>query len=259
MDLNALAQYSEQVAAMINPKAARDLDQALESLADAGQWDILGQVLPTASEVAARRIVDRLIQQGEYDWLASAACLRRQLRQPGREAPAGRMARQVFRDIDAEEDTEGIPEHIMEEAQELANAAAARRAISERQATQIDRDPVRELIVERLASCLPEQRAGEALLVVAKGCPFDQTRRQAAIKLVNHKQWIRQLVAAKRTTDLIAVSESARLKAVLANAARLLGEQVAELQQAGDHAALRFIAEHHPNGEIRQQAHDALA
>ncbi len=260
MDLNKLAQYSRQVEAMISAATTADVERALAKLVEGEQWELLGLLLPTATEAAARRIVNELLAQSRYEPLARAACLRRQLRRPGLEAPrAGSAARRVFRDIDEEEDAAGVPEHIMEDMQEMADAAAERRTISHRHAAQVDRDPVRDLIVAQLASRLPEPGPGTALLVIAQACPFDQTRRQAAMKLANHKRWMTELLSAKRTADLIAISESAKLKAVAENVARLLGEQLSELERAGDKAALGFVAEHHPNGEIRQAAHDLCA
>ncbi len=260
MDMNLLVEYSRQIEPLITAATSRQVDQALAKLAETEQWELMGALLPTASEMAARRIVSRLLDETEYEPLAGAACRRRQVRRPGL-APAGarRPALTVFRDIDAEEDSAGVPEHIMADVEELADAAAERRAISERHASEVDHDPVRDLIVDQLAARLPEAGAGEALLIIARACPFDQTRRQAAMKLANHKRWISQVAAENRTADLIAISESAKLKAVAENIARLLGEQMAELRQAGDQAALSFVAEHHPNGDTRQAAHQALA
>ncbi len=260
MDMNLLVQHSQQVEALMTAATSRQVEQALAKLTEAEQWELLGALLPTAAEIAARRIVSSLLEQGQYLPLAGAACLRRQLRRPGLAAAgARRPARTVFRDIDAEEDSAGIPEHIMADAEELADAATERRAISERHASEVDRDPVRDLIVDQLTARLPEAGAGEALLIIARACPFDQTRRQAATKLANHKRWVSQLAAENRAADLIAISESAKLEAVAENMARLLGEQIAQLRQAGDQAALSFIAQHHPNDDMRQAAHQALA
>ena len=259
MNKDAITQYSQQIAVMINTTTAREVGQQLEKLIAAEQWELLGRLLPTASEIAARRIVAQLLEHNKYDFLAWAACLRRQLRQPGLEAAGGRVAERVFRDIDAEDDTAGVPEHIMAEAQEIADSAVRHRSVARQRAAEMDRDPIRDLIVDQLAQRLPEAEAGEALLVIAKGCPFDPTRRKAAMKLANHKQWIKQLASENRVVDLIAISESTNLNAVAESIARLLDERIEQLQQTDDQRALRFIAEHHPTREMRQAAQEALA
>jgi len=244
---------------MMNATTSSDVQQALDQLVEDGQWDLLSRLLPTASELAARRIVDRLVAGGQFEVLACTTCLRRQPRHPGLEADFGRPARPMLRDFEAEEDIEGIPEHIMADAQEISAHAAQRREVSMRKAAQIDHDPIRDLIIKQLAARLPESGPGEALLTIAKACPFAHTQREAAMKLANHEQWIKQLAATGRTADLIAISSSARLDAVTKNLARVMGKQFSELQQSGDQAALNFIGQHHPDGEVKGAARDALA
>jgi len=216
-------------------------------------------LLPTASELAARRAVARLSEHEKYESLAWAACLRRQPHRPGLEAGLSSPSRPILRDFEAEEDTEGVPEHIMAEAQEISASAAQRRAVSRRKAAQIDRDPIRDLIIKQLANRLPSAGAGQALLTIVKACPFAHTQREAAMKLANHKQWIQQLASAQRTSDMIAISNMARLQAVAQNIARAMSQHLAQLQQDGDEAAISFIAEHHPDHEMRQAAHAALS
>jgi len=244
---------------MMNATTSADVQQALDRLVEDEQWDLLSHLLPTAAELAARRAVDRLLEHNQYEALALAACLRRQPRQPGLDADLPSPARPTLRDWAAEEATEGIPEHIMADAQEISASAAQHRAVSMRKAAHVDRDPIRDLIVKQLADRLPNSGPGEALLTIAKACPFGHSQREAAMKLANHKQWLKQLSAAGRTADLIAISNSARLDAVAENLARGIAEQIPELQQSDDQAAINFIAKHHPDGEVRRAAHDALA
>lgn len=170
----------------------------------------------------------------------------------------GRGGQPVFRDLDAEEGTAGVPEHIMADVEEMADAAARRAGAARQQASRVDRDAIRDLIVSQLAGRLPEAQAGETLLLITRACPFDATRRQAAMKLANHKRWLAQLGQAGRTADLLAISEAAKLKAVGEQVARILAEHLAELQATGDRAALAFVAECHPNNEVRQAARTAL-
>ena len=259
MDLDILSQYGRQVKAMIEAATSSDVAQALDQLVEDGQWDLLSRLLPTATELAARRVVDRLVAGGQFESLAWAACLRRQPRRPGLEAATTGPSRPILHDFEAEEDIEGIPEHIMADAQEISAHAAQRREVSMRKAAQIDHDPIRDLIIKQLAARLPKSGPGEALLTIAKACPFAHTQREAAMKLANHQQLIKELSAAGRTADLIAISGSARLDAVAKNLAQVMGEQLAELQQSDDQAALNFIGQHHPDAEVRGAARDALA
>ena len=79
------------------------------------------------------------------------------------------------------------------------------------------------------------------------------------MKLANHKQWIQQLARAKRTSDMIAISNAARLQAVAQNIARAMSQHLAQLRQDSDEAAIGFIAENHPDHEMRQAAHATLS
>ncbi len=259
MNPDILARYGQQVKAMMEAATSLDVEQALDRLIDDDHWDLLSRLLLTASELAARRVVDRLLEHEEYQSLVWAACLRRQLRRPGLEAATTGTSRPMLRDFEAEEDTEGIPEHIMAEAQEMSASAAQRRAVSRRKAAQVDHDPIRDLIIKQLADRLPNSECGQALLTIVKACPFAHTQREAAMKLANHKQWIQQLARAQHTSDMIAISNAARLQAVAQNIARAMGQYLAQLQQNSDEAAISFIAENHPDHEMRQAAHAALS
>ncbi len=259
MDLDILSQYGQQVKAMIEVVTSSDVQKALDRLVEDEQWNLLSHLLPTATELAARRTIDRLLEHNRYEPLALAACLRRQPRRPGLEAPVRIPSRPVLRDFDAEEDTEGIPEHIMAEAQEISASAAQRREVSRRKAAYVDHDPIRDLIIKQLADRLPQLDAGQALLTIAKVCPFAHTQREAAMKLANHKQWMEQLARAQCTGDMITISNAARLQAIAQNIARAMSQHLAQLQQDSDEAAIDFIAENHPDQEMREAAHTALS
>jgi len=259
MDLDILSQYGRQVKAMIEAATSSDVTQALDRLIDDDRWDLLTRLLPTASELAARQVVARLLEHEEYGSLAWAACLRRQPRRPGLEGATAGPSRPMLRDFEAEEDTEGVPEHIMAEAQEISDSAAQRRSVSSRKAAQVDHDPIRYLIVKQLAEHLPNAGAGQALLTIVKACPFAHTQREAAMKLANHKQWMQQLAHAQCASDMIAISNAAHLQAVAQNIARAMSQHLAQLQQNSDEAAIGFIAENHPDHEMRLAAHAALS
>ena len=259
MDLDILSQYGQQVKAMIEVVTSSDVQKALDRLVEDEQWNLLSHLLPTATELAARRTVDRLLEHNQYELLALAACLRRQPRRPGLEAATTGPSRPMLRDFDAEEDTEGVPEHIMAEAQEMSASATQRREVSRRKAAQVDHDPIRDLIIKQLAARLPQPDASQALLTIAKACPFAHTQREAAMKLANHKQWMQQLARTQRTSDMIAISNAARLQAVAQNIARAMSQDLAQLQQDSDETAIGFIAENHPDREMRQAAHAALS
>ncbi len=259
MDLDILSRYGGQISMMIEAATSRDVEQALDRLVNDDRWDLLTRLLPTASELAARRSVARLLQHEEYESLAWAACLRRQPRQAGLEASTPGPSRPMLRDFEAEEDTEAVPEHIMAEAQEISASAAQRRAVSRRKSAQVDHDPIRDLIIKQLADRLPDAGAGQALLAIVKACPFANTQREAAMKLANHKQWMQQLASAQRTSDMITISNTARLQAVAQNIAQVMSQYLAQLRQDGDKAAIGFVAENHPDHEIRQAAHAALS
>ena len=79
------------------------------------------------------------------------------------------------------------------------------------------------------------------------------------MKLANHKQWMQQLAHTQRTSDMIAISNAARLQAIAQNIARAMSQYLAQLQQDSDEAAICFIAENHPDREMRQAAHAALS
>ena len=259
MTADILSKYSSQVRALIQTVTSADVQRALDELVENECWELLSHLLPTASELAARRATDRLLEEGQYEILACTACLRRQPRRPGLEAAPGGATRPILRDFEAEEATEGVPEHIMAEAKEISAAAAQRREVSRRGAAQIDRDPIRDLIVHQLAQRLPDPGAGEALLVIAQACPFEHTQRDAALKLANHDKWVKQLADGGRSEDLISVSNSAGLETVAQNIAQVLGELLSEFQEHCDEPAISFVAEHHPDAQIRRAAYDALS
>ena len=258
MNLTALGVHNREVRALVGAATTTQVESAVAALAAQEQWELLGLLLVTAAEAGARRIVRLLIDRQKYEPLAWAACLRRHLR-PSIVAAVGRgLASRVFRDIDAEEDTAGVPEHILADINDLAATADQQRETAQYREAQLDRCPIRTYIVEQLARHLNEPPAREVMLTIARGSAWEETRREAALKLANHQPSLQALLAARRSADLIAVSNSASLQAVAANVAEALGGKLAELREAGDRDALAFVAENHRDSNQRQAARQAL-
>ena len=100
MDLDILSQYSRQVKAMMEATTSSDVQEALDRLVEDEQWNLLSHLLPTATELAARRTVDQLLEHNQYEPLAWAACLRRPMIRlaetgpiPGTRSSQARLAR----------------------------------------------------------------------------------------------------------------------------------------------------------------------
>ena len=258
MQLTTFAQYGDQIQTLIAAATSSQVQSTVDQLIDQEQWELLGTLLPTVSEVAARRIVTGLIEKQVYEPLAPAACLRRQLRPTVSAVATGGIAGRVFRDFDAEDDTAGVPEHILADAQEMSQAADRQRQSAVQRDARVDRDPVRAYIVGQLAKQLGDGSAREVMLTIIKASAWEETRREAALKLVNHKPSVQQLLADQRSEDLIAVSNATGLQAVATTMATSLGEKLPEWEQAGDSHALEFVAENHPDADIRAAAQQAL-
>lgn len=259
MQMNTLARYRDQIEMVIGAATTTQVQSAVDRLVEQEQWELLGTLLVTGSEAAARRITTLLIERGVYEPLAWGGCLRRQLRPTIVSAARRGLTSRVFRDIDAEEDTAGVPEHILADVKEIAAAADQQRESAQKREAQMDRDPIRAYIVDQLARHLTDPPAREVLLTVAKASAWEETRREAALKLANHKPSVQVLLTDDRTADLIAIGNATGLEVVAAKIARALGDKLAQLQQAGDSEALRFVAENHPDAGVSAAARQALS
>lgn len=261
MDLTALVECGRRVERLIHGTALTgELDKAVDDLVAKQQWRLLGEILLTASEISGYRILDRLIEHEQYEVVALAACLRRQLARRG--VAAGRrrgLAKRLFRDFDETDEDAHIPSEIMAEAEQIAEAADRSRNAAERREASLDRDPMRQRMVNRIAEKLvTSDRALEALLVIVHASAFDDTRRGAALKIGNHTPSLRKLARAGRTADLIAIAEASGLQALAENAARAMTEEGSEIPR-DDTAALEFLAKYHPDESVREQAKSALS
>jgi len=259
MDLQKLAEYGRHIEKLMEGKVAWELDRALELVVEKEDWELLGHLLLTASEVSAQRLVRKLLELEVYEPLVWAACLRRQPRRPGEGARRGGVARRIFRDWEAEEDSASIPEHIRADAEEISKQAEETRSAMMVQAAEVDRDPMRDYIVTHLAEKLAtSEEALEALLVVVRASAWEETRRTAALKVANNTLAVSRLARELRSADLLAVAEASTLGAVAGNMATALGQYIDELKAAGDEKGLAFIAEHHPKAATKALAKQTL-
>ncbi len=255
----ALREYAADIQTLIDGLTHRQIDPVLARLCEAAQWDLMATALITAQEVPARAIIDCLIAHGQYLGLVPCACLRRQLRQATLSS-GGSVGAGVFRDLDHEEGGEGIPEHIMAEAEDIAAAAASRRATASVQAANLDRDPLRTLIVTRLSEkMLTERAAVEALILIALASAFEETRREAAMKIANNKRLVAALVKAARISDLVGVGAATGLTSARQNLAKALAVDLERWRTENNRQALEYLAEHHPETGMRDAAAAYLA
>lgn len=253
----ALLRYAPMMETLIEGMTRRQIEPVLERLCQDQQWDLMSVALIVAQEVPARAMIDRLLENRQYQALVPCACLRRQLR--AATLISGGAGTQVFRDFDAEEATEGVPEHILAEAEDIAAAAKARRVTATVQAANVDRDPLRTLIITKLTEkVLTEPEAVEALIAIAQASAWEETRREAALKLANNRRLVAQLVSQGRVEDLVAIAESTKLQSARQNLAAAMGQQLGQYVAAGNRRALEFLAENHPGEAVREAAKAAL-
>lgn len=253
MQLEDLSRHGADVRALFEGLLEVELDHALERLAQAERWELLATVAITASEIPARRITNRLIAEERFVELVLPACFRRQVRRqeviianPGR-------AKRVFRDLDTETDEAGIPEHILQEAQDIAETADSSRMAALSREAGTDRDPLRELIVNAIAQHLnTSETAAEALMAIAKAGQFEDARRTAALKLNNNEIVMRRLARDGRGADMIVVANNSGLESVRVNIARALGPVLGAMRAQQDWESLRWAGKHHPDPRARE-------
>lgn len=259
MDTSLLAQYGRRIEHLLEANVPHRMQEGIEQAVERQDWELLGILSLTGSEISARRMVDAALEAQQYDVLALVACLRRQVRRPHADSPGRGTPRRVLRDLDEEEDTGGIPDYILADVREMKQAAEISREASLRRDAEQDRDPIREYIVESLGERLRTSDAAmEALVVVAKASGWESTRRRAAVKVANHQPSVQRLVTAGRSADLIALGKNAALHSVAANVGKALAQRLDDFASARDKAALQFVAENHPDREGKRAAREAL-
>jgi hypothetical protein len=253
MQLESLSQHGTDVRTLFEGLLEIELDNALERLVRAEQWELLATVAITAAEVPARRIVNRLIAEQRFVEMVLPACFRRQVRRQEVIMANPQRTKRIFRDFDAETDESGVPEHILQEAQDIAETADSSRMAALSREAGTDRDPLRELIVNEIAKHLnTSEVAGEALMAIAKAGFFEDARRAAALKLNNNEIVMRRLAREGRGADMIVVANNSGLESVRTNVARALGPALGAMRAQRDWDSLRWAGKHHPDPKARE-------
>lgn len=253
MQLEDLSQHGADVRTLFEGLLEIELDNALERMVTAGQWELLATLAITAAEVPARRIVNRLISEQRFAEMVLPACLRRAVRRQEVIMPSPSRSKRIFRDFDAETDESGVPEHILQEAQDISESADSSRMAALSREAGIDRDPLRELIVNEIAKHLnTSEAAGEALMTIAKAGAFEDARRSAALKLNNNEIVMRRLAREGRGADMIVVANNSGLESVRTNVARALGPVLGAMRAQKDWDSLRWAGRNHPDPRARE-------
>jgi len=256
VDLHRLIQEAQTIETVIDGSSWR-LDETIDAVIASEDWDWAGRLLVSAGEIAARQLVAKLLEKEAYVALATAACLRRQPRRPGEGAVGGggQVAARVFRDIDAEEGGAGVPDYIRADIDEMAKGASQNRASALARDAEMDRDPIRQYIVDNLARKMSASEAAmDAVVVIARASAWEETRRTAALKLANDELCVTRLAKALRSEDIAAVCEEALLGVVAENFAKAMGKHFQDYIEKKDAIGLRFIAEHHPAAQYKESA-----
>lgn len=258
MDLAQIAKYGRTIQLSVGAGTRAEVEQAVAQLADDEAWELFSALLLSASELAARLMVAKALEKKVYAPLAAAACLRRHNRPPAVQRRGG-AAKRVFMDIDLETAQAGVPDYIQAEQEDLSALAAGSREIAARREAERDADPIRILIVNELAHLmLTSEGALEALVAIVQASAWEDTRRSAALKLVNNPLALRRLADAARTDDLVAVGACCRLTSAAEKVALLLTPHLEALVAAKSPDALALLARYHPNAAIREQATRAV-
>jgi len=256
MDLQKLIDQGPNIAVIIEGTSWR-LDDTVDALVASEDWDLIGRLLVSASEISARPLVQKLVEREVYTPLAIAACMRRQPRRPGEGAAGGGggAASRIFRDINAEDAEKGVPDYIRTDIEEMSKTATQTRASSMARDAAMDRDPTRQYIIDQIAPKMREsEEAINAMIAIARASAWDETRRTAALKVANDSLAVARLARGQRTEDIREISRIALLSQVAETFAREMGKSFKQYADDKDADALRFIAEHHPDEQYKDTA-----
>lgn len=255
MDLADLMKHGRTIETIVEGTGWQ-LDEVIDKLVASGDDDLAGRLLVSAAEISARQLAQKLLAREAYGPLAVAACLRRQPRRPGEGASGGGgVARRIFRDIDAEDDAKGVPDYIRSDIEEMASSAAAARTSAMARDAVMDRDPIRQYIVDNIAPKMPHSEAAmDAMVAIARASAWEETRRTASLKLANDPISVARLARALRTEDIVDICQTALLTQVSETFATEMGKNFQAYADARDAAALEFIAAHHPDQRFRDLA-----
>lgn len=233
------------------------LDEMIDKLVASEDWDLAGRMLVSGAEISARQLAKKLLDKEAYEPLAVGACLRRQPRRPGEGAQtaAAGASRRVFRDIDASDDDKGVPDYIRADLEELTKSADTARAGAMMRESVVDRDPIRQYIVDNIAPKMAtSEQAMNAMVAIARASAWEETRRTAALKVANDTICVARLARDLRTDDIQEVSRMALLEKVAETFAREMGRHFQGFTDKKDAAAMKFIAEHHPDDRFKDSA-----
>jgi len=260
LSIESVARFARQISMLMEGALTREVTKAVAQLTAEKQWDLLSHLLLTGAEMSARQIADALLEIEVFEPLVTAACLRREARRPGISVPGhAASARKIFRDFEKDDEGAGVPEHIMREAEAIAAASEQSRQIAMRQEAALDRDPIRAHIVGELADRLNTSDAAlDALLVIARASAWEDTRREAAMKLANNDIAMGKLLRAGRVEDTVTLGEASTSRAVAGRLAGTLADNMPETSEPGYRAALEFVAKHHPDAGRQREARDEL-
>lgn len=260
MDTKLFVRWAPQIRALMEGNIERQIHDAIEELLADERYDLLSHLMLTASEVSVRRMIDKLIKAEVFEPLVAGACLRREVKRMVQTGGATLGAGRIFRDFEAPDEGEAaIPEHILEEAEAISESAAQTRRIAAQREARLDRDPVRQYIVDKLGELLNTSEAAmEAMLAIARASVWEETARAAAMKLGNNKIVMGRISRAGRVEDMIAVGDASGSEAVRQIIARNLAEAMPAPTDPSYRAALRYVAEHHPSESHRRAAERAL-
>jgi len=260
MDPQVLIDNANRIETLMEGNLEVHVRKALDALIEAEQWELLSHVMLTGSEFSVRRITNALAERGEFRPLVAGACLRREIRRSQPSAVSALGSKRIFRDFEAPGEGEaGVPDHIMQEAEAISRSADQSRRIAATKEAQLDRDPVRQHIVETLADLLnTNEDAMNAMIAIARASFFEETARSAAMKLGNNKVVMGRISRAGRIADMIAVGEASGSQAVHTIIAKNLADAMPDSSHTSYRAALEHVAEHHPHDNVRNAAGRAL-
>ena len=260
MDLQALVGRAPEIRILMEGNVERQVLDAIAELIADEEFELLSHLMLTASEVSVRRMTGALIEAEVFGPLVTGACMRREVKRSVATGASALGGGRIFRDFEAPDEGEAaIPEHILEEAEAISQSAAQSRRIAARQEARLDRDPVRQHIIERLGELLNTSEAAmEAMITIARTSVWEETARAAAMKLGNNKIVVGRISRASRFADMMAVGEASASEAVRQIIARTLAQAMPQASDPSYRAALEYVAEHHPSESHRHAAERAL-
>lgn len=254
MESTKLAEYARPIQALIGGSTRREVETATERLVADQAWELCGSLLCTASELGARTLIPELLERDVYAPLVVAATMRRQIKPAHMQDRRGSGGRRIFRDIDMETDEKGIPDHIQAELDDLKAVAEEARDIADRREASRDADPVRALIVNRLAEkMVSSDEALDALVAIAKASGFEDTQRSAALKLITDPTAVKRLDAAERVADLVTIANCCGLESAAQKVAETLAPRIDALLAGEAKDALALIGKYHPDPAVREK------